>query len=268
MPAPRDPIPHRSLLLLCAAALGSNLLSNALQGAMGDWIPGFQSVAGNLIATALIFALFYVVSILLYRHRTAFFPAQALREGGRPAPRQCVVMFLSPQSPQEFPPREGDRPLGAPPFTGDLEADVSAMRDSNPRWNWAPLLRGLLPHRTRVQSVHLLCSEKSLADRNTAAQLIRLYLPNVAVHAESGPLDFENYEQLAGRLKLLFHEESRSGRPLGEIVVDVTGGQKPTSIAGAAMTLTHPELVFQYVSTQPPDYQVTEYDLVQTAPAG
>ncbi len=42
------------------------------------------------------------------------------------------------------------------------------------------------------------------------------------------------------------------------MIIDVTGGQKPTSIAGALMTLYY-DREFQYVSTQ--NYKVKSYDV-------
>jgi hypothetical protein len=52
------------------------------------------------------------------------------------------------------------------------------------------------------------------------------------------------------------------GRPLSEneIIIDVTGGLKPTSIAGAAMTLSR-NVTFQYVHTG--TGKVREFDLLQ-----
>jgi len=55
------------------------------------------------------------------------------------------------------------------------------------------------------------------------------------------------YEELSGRYK------DR------DIIVDITGGQKPVSIAGALITSHYPERKFQYVSTN--DYSVKTYDV-------
>ena len=49
----------------------------------------------------------------------------------------------------------------------------------------------------------------------------------------------------------------------GQVLVDVTGGQKVTSIAGAVLTLNN-ELRFQYVQTNRP-YHTLPYDLTRRA---
>lgn len=49
-----------------------------------------------------------------------------------------------------------------------------------------------------------------------------------------------------------------------DIIIDVTGGQKTTSIAGALVTLNS-QVTFQYVQTNEP-YNVVAYDVVIQSP--
>jgi hypothetical protein len=60
------------------------------------------------------------------------------------------------------------------------------------------------------------------------------------------PVDFESYEEVYKRLAGLVGDlDARLGD--GETVIDITGGQKPFSIAGAVVSLGHPDRKFSYV---------------------
>jgi hypothetical protein len=73
-------------------------------------------------------------------------------------------------------------------------------------------------------------------------------------------LDFEDFDSLLERLSSLPPLRERPSK----VALDVTGGQKTTSIAGAAITLSS-EAVFQYVQTSPP-FHVHLYDAAWITP--
>jgi hypothetical protein len=75
-----------------------------------------------------------------------------------------------------------------------------------------------------------------------------------AVLARAGVV-FRRTHDIAELLDLI--EDSR-GLRASDILIDVTGGQKPTSIAGAAVALAEGRCI-QYVSTR--DYRVRVYDV-------
>ena len=78
------------------------------------------------------------------------------------------------------------------------------------------------------------------------------------------PVDFESFNDLTKELRNILRPLREKLSPR-QILVDVTGGQKVTSIAGAVLTLNN-ELRFQYVQTNEP-FGTVPYDLVQrTAP--
>jgi len=64
-------------------------------------------------------------------------------------------------------------------------------------------------------------------------------------------VDFENIEEVYTHLKNAFYNLKNSGKAKRdrEIIIDVTGGLKIPSIAGAIFTLEKEERKFQYVST-------------------
>jgi hypothetical protein len=270
MPPPKAGIPHSILLLVCGMAVVSNLAANALQGVLDDRIPSLQSTAGNLLAAAILLVLFYLLSIVLWRKRGTFFPVHVLREGGRPDPKECLVMFLSKQTPPLF---RADRTEPCV-ITGEggsmtlgcrLADDLAALAGIGRGWNWAQMLRALEPHQESLRRLHLVSSQTSAPAAPDAAALIKCYLPQVKVIPFPDAIDFEKVGEVLRVLRQILHQEKRAGHRTDHMSIDITGGQKIVSIAGASMTLVDENLVFQYVGTNPP-FAVKEYDLVPCSP--
>jgi hypothetical protein len=136
------------------------------------------------------------------------------------------------------------------------------------RWNWTPLLRALKPHLQRqppeLSFIILIASRQSTAQLNDAKAVLRHFLDR---HGLSGTTllhvvnqDFEKVEDVSS---VMLHAVVRLLREQGiapsQIAIDLTGGQKLTSVAAAISTLNH-QSVLQYVQTNPP-YEVDLYDL-------
>ena len=269
----KDKIPHWAILLVIGIALASNLLSNACQNLLTTTWSWTNSFWGSLASTAVFFALLYGLTILLWRNREKFLPVRILVDGGRPEPKECLVIFLSGQSKGGFDPAT-DGPVSlasstpgdpAVELTFDLAQDVASMEENNPFWNWAVIVRALLPHAATLRRIHFLCSPESLKDHPAASALVRRYLPSVDVPEPGQPLQFEHVGQVLRAVERVLAAEAAEGREAARISIDVTGGQKITSIAGASMTLRSPGLVFQYVGTNKP-FEVKEYDLIPASP--
>jgi len=174
----------------------------------------------------------------------------------------------------------------------DPEADLKAIQSSaTPRWPWAMLLRGLVPHSPSLKDLILICSRKgtdpkdesnpSLPQAAIAARWIRHY-PSLshltvsvwAVHggrlktipagdretlAASEGFGFSDFNDLSGAysdllkyLRFIRHVPSR------RILIDFTGGMKPPSVVAAAVTFRG-EVATQYVDTN--SLKATTYDL-------
>jgi hypothetical protein len=206
------------------------------------------------------------VARLLHGNRAAQFTA-----GERKC--DCVICFLSPQKPVLL----KQRPAFNEPVKLDdgatscflpresLDADIAALANSPfAGWNWEPLLRSLRDHRQTVRSVYLLGSEGdkgSYREADIACDLLRGYFPDspLTVQVWDKPLPFEDVEHLEKALRGLIEKVTTGGTPLDRICVDVTGGQKTTSVAGVLATLKTPVLN-QYV--QPGgNRKVLVYDL-------
>ena len=149
----------------------------------------------------------------------------------------------------------------------DIGHDIDEL-DQLHRWPWQQLLRAVRPHRESLRYVYLLGSlgkGGSAGQTGAAAALIRPYLaPETKLLFAVA--DFDNMTAMmkcmAGAIQHLTTLRDGEGGlvPEHEIIIDVTGGLKPTSIAGAAMTLSR-NVTFQYVHTR--TGKVREFDLLQ-----
>jgi hypothetical protein len=136
-------------------------------------------------------------------------------------------------------------------------------------WNWQQVLRALERHNGRLKRVRLIGSNDGSFDQlNSCAKLLNRYWPKVVVEPFAKPVDFESFRDLVAVIHQLIREESAQIERR-DIVVDVTGGQKPASAAAAAVTLKS-RVRFGYVQTNPRDgrYDVKCYDAVFEVPEG
>jgi hypothetical protein len=173
---------------------------------------------------------------------------------------ECLICFLSPQKPvllKQRPTLNGPVRLQAGATScslqrESLDADIAALANSPfAGWNWEPLLRSLRDHRETARAVYLLGSEGdkgSYREAEIARDFLRAYFPDspLAVQVWDKPLPFEDVEHLEAALRDLIKELAAGGTGLDRICVDVTGGQKTTSVAGVLATLKTPVLN-QYV---------------------
>lgn len=139
-------------------------------------------------------------------------------------------------------------------------------------WPWQQLLRALKPHEHQLKSVWLVGSRGengSFRQLPKCRRLLQAVLGNdvkifiegkglisdefsdqMARDRSSEAVDFEDFDEISKRLDGLFRRivSKPYSQPESGIVIDVTGGQKTTSIAAAALTLKS-DVVFQYVQT-------------------
>jgi hypothetical protein len=147
----------------------------------------------------------------------------------------------------------------------DIDADIAALDVLN-RWSSQQVLRAVAPHRQSLRYVYLLGSTGGSAEQTKAAKAMILpYLrPDTEVFCAATDCDSVTavMKCISEAINQLSALPGADGQPLPEhqIIIDVTGGLKPTSIAGAAMTLSR-NVTFQYVHTR--TGQVREFDLLQ-----
>jgi len=82
---------------------------------------------------------------------------------------------------------------------------------------------------------------------------------------EIGMENFESVERLFNSINQIYEKLNLENYRDKDIIIDITGGQKPNSIAAALMTIYY-RREFQYISTK--DYKVKSYDINLTSPPG
>ena len=276
------------LSLLFVPVLGSWFASEFRELIYG-WC-GWKTPDGYPLATTVPLGILLLVAVVLaaFTTRDLFRPRNiALGRRRSPEPHAHLILFLS-----KLPTNSWKFVDGVPEWltlTGRLDDDFKELlrlkcaEKPPPPWQWEMPLRGLYHHRAVLQSVTLVCSKESLEQAPWFVRLLtdrfqrefprltpdgirllahggrRVPLPAPPAAAPGTHWDFENYEELYLGLTQLMDAQVRERVPEAEVMIDVTGGQKPNSIVGALLTVNR-GTKFQYVQTNTP-YEVVVYDL-------
>jgi len=152
-------------------------------------------------------------------------------------PHAGVILFLS-----KVPEQYDDR----------LESGDASVLDAE-RFAWKMCQYGLEKHRTRLRKVWVVCSSASACQYKYFASLFQPLFDGVEfeqVGTESG-VDFEEMEAVVSTIEDVLHALPHD-MDESDVMIDITGGQKPNSIAGAMVTLVNAGREFQYVQTNEP----------------
>lgn len=160
-------------------------------------------------------------------------------------------------------------------------------KDAKLRWTWEMPLRSIQHHLPKLEQVTIVCSPSSLFQTPWFLDIAQGYFPGVtfALWAESEHThrleriagadarkridtltgrDFEELDVLSGAIRDLLDTLTQLGVPDQDIVIDFTGGQKPTSIVAASITFNRP-ITAQYVRTdgqfERPGDDIISFDL-------
>src|SRR5262245_19221775 len=234
------------------------------------WWPPLGQYAGYV--TVLVCLVFISTSIFLYHNRQAFSLARSLSRH-LCEPHAVVILLVSPARPalvQTSP----LFPLHIPDDRGNsvelpgtsLADDIQALDDI--MWNWQQRFRAIVPRvqNATLQRLQLIGSpggRGSFEQLRLCQQVLAHYLPQVEIVPEPAPVDFEDFNALVRCMQRIIQGEKRRGMSERDIIIDVTGGIKTASIAGASITFNS-QVMFQYVQTQPP-YEVYAYDVLYQA---
>ncbi len=287
--------PKAALLLAFGTVVTGGLIPDAIKGTA--LFPGWDDlgpVAQLLSRVGVVLLVFAFGWGLFLRRRDLMSVATLSQEDEEKylLPKQALVLPLSPSKHLELHPGSVvvfPGPSGQPPtrhsLTGRLDDDIESINAA--KWTWQQLLRAVRPHLPALQIVYLLGSRDARGgERGTYAQIhearafLQSYLPDdVRVEVWPEPVDFEDVRRIMRCMERIIaaakdvprRGESPPRRNRAaclreeDIIIDVTGGLKPTSIAGAMMSLNSP-VTFQYVHTT--RGVVIEYDLLHTGSSG
>lgn len=211
-----------------------------------------------------------------------------------PAARRQVLIVPLSSVPTPLP--------GFVTISGDLEKDLDSLAEHKRQqhqkgqrldiWSWEQTLRGLyhqvrdagplsrlilLGSKDSVQQIGIFVTDVMRKYSSLQAVKVDVYLNNrptlrsfdELVHplTSQNGFDFEDFEVLTNAFGNLLDELAEQGISATNVQIDLTGGQKPTSVVAAAVTFFS-NAANQYVATNPKDwdaprlvYEVLGYDV-------
>lgn len=190
-----------------------------------------------------------------------------------PAPARGLVMFLSNLKPNQA--------VGVESAMDGING-LESFRRRLGDLNWRMPIEAIAFHQARLQQVVLICSRGERKRDGThvagSAEQLGLFralvarifpdagfaLNNVADldSRYGGGLRFDDVDSVSRATDDAVLFLSGKGLPLTEILIDVTGGQKPNAVAATAVALAEGRRI-QYVAGDPQsgEYRVTVYDV-------
>ncbi len=267
------------------AVVFSSLTATSIWEIVDIWLlkkPGTVSYSGG------VFICLFILSVRWsYKQRNNFFPPKARRLVDEDTvKRKHLILFLS-----WIRAKWAEEEKGVPPWLklkhDSLDKDIKRIKklkleDDKKRWPWEMPLRGIRHHLGRLESITIICSKESIGqlkffleicdeydelkgvkfyslarNDNNKDQLFEIR-PDYDIHAYKG-YAFEGFDQVVYAMRILLAEFGGKGHPHDEIMIDITSGQKPTSVVAAVMTVNL-DIKAQYVQTNAP-WKVVSYDI-------
>ena len=264
--------PWLALILAMVAVL----LSEVGGGILDEILKSLAHISIWLKLMIIVSIIFFLV-VWLYHLRNTFFPFRTLSrhpcEG-----HEGLVLLLSDSNIlvdiKSFPLTIKNSAGQQAVLAGEsLEEDIKALNLlTKPWWNWQQLLRGLAPHQKTLKIVYLIGSKDtkdekgevikkgSGKDIDNAAKLVHKYFLEAEIKKLEEAVDFEDLDEIVKYVNKCIAYIRKMEIEEKDIIIDVTGGMKTTSIAGAIVTMNRKATTFQYVQTIPP-YKTVAYDL-------
>lgn len=279
-------------IIAAFTALSVNLAAEAIIGTFEIWANGEPGCFSKLRFGYLIFFLICVCFFIGFRKK--FFPPRTRYLKEEPTEkRKHLVLFLSNLR-SEF-----EKTGGIPEWlklSDDIHRDIKyieSKKKENPYWKWEMPLRAIAYHLGEgtqkgktLETVTIICSKESIRQINLFYNICMQYTllrnktfylltkkseHNTIVSLASSTditlfhgYDFEDFNEIVGAMESLLYEFGSKKYLHKDIMVDITGGQKPTSIVAAAMTFNL-KIKAQYVQTNDP-CKIKSYDVVLLSP--
>lgn len=191
-----------------------------------------------------------------------------------PAGAKALILYLSPFGQK----RSDGQPADPAEIQGDI-ADLPARKKLTGPWRMPiEAIWYHLDHKSLEKVVIIPSADDDRGMKGTFRDfehfraLVRRITARAAPHLDvravhelldddefRNGIDFENGEALLTATSKVWSALEASGYKARDILIDITGGQKVTGIAGAGVAL-HDGRVFEYVSTR--DYGVRTFDFI------
>jgi hypothetical protein len=111
----------------------------------------------------------------------------------------------------------------------------------------------------KLEKIIVITSPNSSKKFNQFRLLVETIFNEKLNFVEKKADDFESVKHIFNLIRKVFEELGKENYKDKDIIIDVTGGTKPVSIAGALTTSYYPSREFQYISNV--DYSVKSYDV-------
>lgn len=252
---------HRNALAVFAGTLSFSVGTSWMADAI-DWKE--KTFSGGMFATGM--ALSILGAYLAIHFGRKLFSVTSLSQKTGTYPHKVLFIFMSPANPLPKQDDTGCWVLESVQLSPRLE-EVLWKQIPGVSFPWQQTLRAINAHYVPggggVEAIYLIGSKDERKDKpngshgqlDRAIELIRFYFPQLKT-IEARPrdqgVDFEDMKALLDLLRELMEEAKQAGYKEEDIMIDITGGQKTNSIAGALVTIHHPKLEFQYVGTRAP----------------
>ncbi|MCX7836124.1 MAG: hypothetical protein N2450_08680 [bacterium] len=125
----------------------------------------------------------------------------------------------------------------------------SLLPNDNIHYNWEMPIRAIHAHIPVLQKVYVLTSHESSLQYQNFLKICNSLFPNIEFEEViKGGVDFDDLENCFSEIDKII-KRYRRGQRHKTVIVDVTGGKVPTSIAAALSTLSYGQK-FQYIDTE------------------
>jgi len=156
-------------------------------------------------------------------------------------PHKVVIMFLSA--------------IQNPKYIERLEKADDTVLEAE-YFSWKPCQRGLEAHQPCLQKVWVVCSPESAKQYPWFKRMFSPLFAGVSFHQ----VQVKSFEHIGSLVQSLEDIYANLPKDIDEtdVVIDVTSGQKPASIAGMMVSLVNANRQVQYVQTNEP-FEVKKY---------
>lgn len=144
--------------------------------------------------------------------------------------------------------RGNDEPLIINPAETKL-ADLLDIKDENKfsKNNFSHLLRAIQNNEEHLEYLVLLSSPKSNINMKMFKPFIQAYYPKLKIQMHDKEIDFENPDIVTIALKKEVKKLNNLGVENHDVLLDITGGMKPTSAAFVTFAMTN-KMHYQYIT--------------------
>jgi len=144
--------------------------------------------------------------------------------------------------------------------TGTFSEKIHIIQKSSVK-SWRMPVEAVKYHLPKLKKIVVITSPQSSEYLDNFKKLLESVfgeeIPGIVTEKQIS--NFENMQEVFNILDEIYEELTKEGYRNKDAIIDITGGQKINSIAGALMTLLYNDREFQYISTN--TFEIKSYDV-------